>query len=79
MQSRGLEIPFDEEGADRPLHLHHHPLNTQGDQQLEGEQARKYLPYEQFHLEGGKEGDEEQELDVPLQLMTADEKVDELL
>ena len=32
MQSRGLEIPFDEEGADRPLHLHHNPLNTQGDQ-----------------------------------------------
>lgn len=85
MQLRGVEIPFDEEGADRPLQLHHHHLAT-NEQQLTlengGEQARKYLPHEQFHL-GGKsnqneEGEEEEEEDVPLQLMTADEKVDEL-
>jgi hypothetical protein len=66
MQSKGVPIPFDEDGADRPLNNDYDGNGNTGDR------ARKYTPYEQLHL-----GDDDND-DVPLQLLTADEKVDEL-
>lgn len=69
MQQKGVEIPFDEDGADKPLQMNSQFESQNGNN---NDQARKYLPFEQYHL-----GDEEKD-DVPLQLLTADEKVDEL-
>jgi len=49
------------------------PLDEEGaDREGGGELSRKYPPHEQFHL------DDEDNDDVPLQLLTADEKVEEL-
>ena len=50
------------------------PPDEEGTDRAEagGEQSRKYPPYEQLHLDG------EDNDDVPLQLLTADEKVEEL-
>jgi hypothetical protein len=39
-----------------------------------GNNLRKYTPHEIYHLEAG----EDEEDDVPLQLLTAEEKIDEL-
>lgn len=66
MQMKGVEIPPDEDGADRPLQ--HQNFDSQA-QQVE---TRKYTPHETYHL-----GEEDND-DVPLQLLTADEKIEEL-
>ena len=66
MQMKGVEIPPDEEGADRPV-----PHQNFDSSQIE---MRKYTPYETYHL--GGDGDDND--DVPLQLLTAEEKVEEL-
>jgi len=58
MQIKGIQIPLDEEGADRPhQHLNHNGYNNDGES---ADMARKYTPFEQFHL-----GDEDND-DVPL-------------
>jgi hypothetical protein len=66
MNQHRVEIPFDEEGADRPM-VKNFDSNSHNDA------TRKYTPFETFHI-GGEEEDD----DVPLQLLTADEKVEEL-
>lgn len=62
-----MEIPFDEEGADE---LPQKNLMTGGYDNSSNEE-RKYPPHEQYHLQ-------EEEEDVPLQLLTANEKIEEL-
>lgn len=64
MQQRGVEIPYDDDGGSIQFELHKN--NSSSDQ-------RKYPAYEQYHLSGNGEDDE-----VPLQLLTADEKIEEL-
>ena len=67
MQQRGVEIPFDEEGADRPLQMNNdydlmHQTNGGGNSMTNGgDQARKYMPHEQYHLmgDGQNRGEEE--------------------
>ena len=67
MQQHSVEIPFDEEGADE---LPQKNLMSAVYDNC-GSDERKYPPHEQYHLQ-------EEEEDVPLQLLTANEKIEEL-
>lgn len=64
LQLKGIEIPPDEEGADRQISHHQHF-------DIQQNELRKYTPYEVYHIEGEND-------DLPLQLLTAEEKVEEL-
>lgn len=64
MKMHKLEVPSDDEEADKPVNFQNLELSVQVE--------RKYTPHEALHL-----GDGENE-DLPLQLLTADEKIEEL-
>lgn len=66
LQIKDIEIPPDEEGADRPV-IHQNMVEGG----IQGGDHRKYTPHETYHIEGDND-------DLPLQLLTAEEKVDEL-
>ncbi len=65
MKQNGVDIPKEEEGAYLTETGFHHQHEND---------PRKYIQHETFHL--GL--DENEETDVPMHLLTADEKVDEL-
>lgn len=67
MQSKGIEVPSYSDDGEFEMTKN----NGNGQQNLD--MLRKYPAYEQYHLSGNGEDDE-----VPLQLLTADEKIEEL-
>ena len=58
---------MDEEGADRPI-IHQ---NVNSFEEALQNDIRKYTPHEIYHIEGDND-------DLPLQLLTAEEKIEEL-
>mmetsp|Transcript_29510 Transcript_29510/g.28673 ORF Transcript_29510/g.28673 Transcript_29510/m.28673 type:complete len:129 (+) Transcript_29510:2018-2404(+) len=65
MQMHGVEVPEDEDGDSRPLQ------NPNLEGTMSQVETRKFTPYESYEMEGDNE-------DLPLQLLTAEEKVNEL-
>lgn len=68
MQQRGVEVPFDDEECNGNFDINKNEM-TQQNQEL----LRKYPAHEQYHISNNGDDDE-----VPLQLLTAEEKIEEL-